>query len=152
MTPEQWQEVKELLAGALERTPRERAAYLDQICAEPALRREVESLITSHEHGETTFLEHPPVADNEVLKGGVKLGPYEIVAWLGAGGMGVVYRARDGRLERDVAIKDLSTGSAAWMRPAGGGFARKRWLSRSSTMRISLRCTTSENREALTIS
>jgi serine/threonine protein kinase len=38
---------------------------------------------------------------------GTRLGPYEIVAHLGAGGMGTVYRARDTRLERQVAIKLL---------------------------------------------
>src|SRR6476620_11617806 len=38
---------------------------------------------------------------------GRKLGPYEIQAWIGAGGMGEVYRARDVRLERTVAIKIL---------------------------------------------
>src|SRR5215471_17946800 len=41
------------------------------------------------------------------LKAGTKLGPYEIVAPLGAGGMGEVYRARDARLDRYVAIKAL---------------------------------------------
>src|SRR5258708_156295 len=41
------------------------------------------------------------------LTNGTKLGPYEIVAPLGAGGMGEVYRARDTRLERTVAIKIL---------------------------------------------
>ena len=41
------------------------------------------------------------------LAAGNRLGPYEIVAPLGAGGMGEVYRARDGRLNRDVAIKVL---------------------------------------------
>src|ERR1700722_17134294 len=41
------------------------------------------------------------------LTSGTKLGPYEIVALLGAGGMGEVYRARDTRLERTVAIKIL---------------------------------------------
>src|SRR6202795_4450465 len=41
------------------------------------------------------------------LTSGTKLGPYEIVSPLGAGGMGEVYRARDARLERDVAVKVL---------------------------------------------
>jgi serine/threonine protein kinase len=41
------------------------------------------------------------------LASGFKLGPYEIVAPLGAGGMGEVFRARDSRLERIVAIKIL---------------------------------------------
>ena len=109
MTPEQWQEVKELLAGALERTPKERTAYLDQACSEPALRREVESLLAAHEQGDGSFLERLAV-DGEPLKTGDKIGPYEIVARIGAGGMGIVYRARDSRLEREVAIKILSVG------------------------------------------
>ncbi len=42
------------------------------------------------------------------LPAGTRLGPYEIVAPLGVGGMGEVYRARDLRLDRDVAIKRIS--------------------------------------------
>jgi serine/threonine protein kinase len=42
-----------------------------------------------------------------MLAAGSKLGPYEVVSPLGAGGMGEVYRARDTRLERTVAIKIL---------------------------------------------
>lgn len=46
------------------------------------------------------------------LTAGDRLGPYEIVAPLGAGGMGEVFRARDTRLDRDVALKVLATGTA----------------------------------------
>src|SRR5687768_12475859 len=42
------------------------------------------------------------------LAPGDRIGPYEVVAQIGAGGMGVVYRARDSRLGRDVAIKVMS--------------------------------------------
>src|SRR5262252_7803974 len=50
---------------------------------------------------------------NLTLAGGTRLGPYEILAPLGAGGMGEVYRARDTRLNRDVAIKVLPERLAA---------------------------------------
>lgn len=47
------------------------------------------------------------------LSPGVRLGPYEVVAFIDAGGMGEVYRARDSRLGRDVAVKVLPAGFAA---------------------------------------
>src|SRR5208282_285139 len=47
------------------------------------------------------------ISPTMMLASGTKLGPYEIVAALGAGGMGEVYRARDTRLKRDIAIKIL---------------------------------------------
>jgi serine/threonine-protein kinase len=58
------------------------------------------------------------------LAAGARLGPYEIVAPLGAGGMGEVYRARDTRLEREVAVKVL-TGAAAYHEPAQARFRQE---------------------------
>jgi eukaryotic-like serine/threonine-protein kinase len=106
VTPDRWQEVKKVLAGALERTPGERHAYLDQACAEPDLRHEVESLIAAHEQAQTSFLAQPAIQSKELATGS-RLGPYEILARIGAGGMGEVYKARDARLDRIVAIKIL---------------------------------------------
>jgi eukaryotic-like serine/threonine-protein kinase len=82
VTPERWQEVKTLLAAALERPPEERSAYLDRSCAEPGLRLEVESLIAAHEQGDSSFMEQSPV-EAGALKSGTKLGPYEILARIG---------------------------------------------------------------------
>jgi TolB-like protein/tetratricopeptide (TPR) repeat protein len=106
VTPERWQEVKQVLAAALERTPGERNAYLDQACAEPALRREVESLIAAHEEAQTSFMARPAIPAKELAIGS-RLGAYEILARIGAGGMGDVYQASDTKLGRSVAIKVL---------------------------------------------
>jgi serine/threonine-protein kinase len=106
VTPERWQEVKKVLAGALERSPEQRHAYLGQACTDPDLRREVESLISAHEQGDGTFMEQVP-SNTGTLKNGAKIGTYTIQEPIGSGGMGEVYRAHDTKLKRDVAIKIL---------------------------------------------
>jgi len=111
VTPEVWQRVKEVLAGALEREPGDRPAYLDQACAEQSLRNEVESLIATHEMGDISFLEQPAI-ESGALETGTVLGSYEILAPVGSGGMGDVYRAHDRNLNRQVAIKVLSANFA----------------------------------------
>lgn len=106
MTPERWQQVKEVLAVALELPHEARRAYLDQSCAEASLRRQVESLIAAHERSDSD-LSVPALRAGETLKIGAQLESYTIVDRLGAGGMGEVYEAYDSKLGRKVAIKVL---------------------------------------------
>ena len=106
MNPERWGEVEKLYNAALEREPAERMAFLDRNCHDSELRREVQSLL-DHEQDGDRLLENPPWESGPSLATGTRLGPYEITSAIGAGGMGEVYRARDTRLDRAVAIKIL---------------------------------------------
>src|SRR5262249_33734028 len=120
VTPERWRLAQEVFAKALERDASARAAYLDSACTGDAeLRREIESLLASHEAASSELLESPAidpmasVAPRKTVARGTRLGPYEVAAPLGAGGMGEVYLARDTRLQREVAIKVLPSEVAA---------------------------------------
>src|SRR5258706_10392529 len=104
MAPENWSEVEKQYHAALEREPAERIAFLNQTCTDEHVRREVESLLGHQQEGDR-LLENPPWQSRLVLAIGMRLGPYEIVSAVGAGGMGEVYQALDTRLDRKVAIK-----------------------------------------------
>ena len=127
MTDSSWPRVKALFQAALERPIEDRHAFLvAETGDDEELRREVESLLIS-DALEGNFLDRLPTAHGSVLDdslaaqlasadhaasravltAGVRVGPYEIVAPLGAGAMGEVYRARDTKLNRDVALKVL---------------------------------------------
>lgn len=109
MKADLWKKIDELFAAAQALPAGERAAFLDRACeGDQELRAELESLLKAAT-SDQSFLEHPPAApsDRPALKPGDKLGAFEIVECIGRGGMGEVYRARDSRLKRDVAIKVL---------------------------------------------
>jgi eukaryotic-like serine/threonine-protein kinase len=113
--PDRWQRVEALYHAARERNVEERAAFLDAACKDDvALRREVESLLAQSASNDG-FLSEPAMAVAAPLIRnpaatvliGRRIGAYQVQTLLGVGGMGEVYRARDTKLGRDVAIKIL---------------------------------------------
>jgi serine/threonine protein kinase len=103
VTPERWAQIRQIFDGAIERSPKDRAAYLRVVCAgDDPMRREVESLLASHEDA-SGFLAKPAadLSFTRVYTGeesgeypaGFRAGPYQLEKRIGRGGMGSVWLA-----------------------------------------------------------
>ena len=107
-----WQQIESLFQEAVRHPVEERDAWLRDACAADAdLHREVASLLANHHESASAAPWAAAAAQLVVrpvlLEPGQSLGPYQIVSFLAAGGMGEVYRARDTKLKRNVALKVL---------------------------------------------
>ena len=115
-TPDRWLRVEEVVSGALEREPSDRAAWLDAACAgDPELRREAASLLEAHDRSgplDQLAAEVAPLfgrvrGQDATQDAPERVGRFRIGGRVSNGGMGVVYHAVDESLGRTVALKFL---------------------------------------------
>ena len=111
MSPERYRQIKSILQAALELDPAGQAAFLENACGDDRGAEGGSAVPAGPRPGIGGFPAKSPRSKTAEaafrLKPGSRLGPYEIVEPIGAGGMGEVYRAHDPRFGRDVAIKLL---------------------------------------------
>ena len=111
LNPDEWRRVRDCFEDALTVPVEQRERFVRDSCGDPALAAHVLSLLSASSQADS-FLERSVASEFERTAAtedlsGSELGPYRIVERIGAGGMGDVYRARDSRLDRFVAIKVL---------------------------------------------
>ena len=114
MSSDRWEQINRLYNAAVEVEEKDRTTFLENACeGDQELRREVESLL-GYDQQAQQLLDRPAMqmaaeklSNEPPSLVGRKLGPYQIQVVLGAGGMGEVYKAKDTRLNRTVAIKVL---------------------------------------------
>ena len=130
MNPERWQQLKQLFEQALKHPPDERSQFLASACGEDdALRQEAEALLSSQVETDD-FMEQGAVGEvadlmvraRKAFISGQRIEHYEIVRQIGVGGMGEVYLAKDTTLNRNVAIKFLTSS------PSTDGQAHERFV------------------------
>ena len=130
ITPQRWQQVKQVLSHALELDTGPRRSFLDTACADDAeLRAEIDLLLDQQVDAGDDMIEQCASdaaarlrVDEATAKEGTRIGPYKILRELGHGGMGTVYLAErdDEHYRQQVAIKLIKPG-------AGGDAIRKRF-------------------------
>jgi serine/threonine protein kinase/tetratricopeptide (TPR) repeat protein len=124
MTPERWQQIRDVLEEAQELEPAQRSAFLDRACfSDQVLRQEVEALLAASDEAHSTFLASPPASDGLIANldgffsgGGLQAGQvfaerFQLLRRLGEGGMGQVWLAEQTfPVRRQVAIKLIKAG------------------------------------------